>query len=107
MRCFKDARAHTKIEVTTNSMPNHCYNSQSSTGDSRAVGTPVFADIVKYQWTVDFNMYPLNMKAALGAETVHDFNMTTLRSQRELDDMLCTEGNFNSLLIDHNMEYSE
>lgn len=53
-------------------MPSHCYNAKAG-GDSHPVGTSVFEDIIKYQWTVDYNMYPLNMRSAIGA-TFHNFN---------------------------------
>ena len=64
MVCYKDD-ATTVLTVTTNSMPNHCYNANAN-GDQRPAGTADISNIVKYSWTVDFNKYPLSMKAASG-----------------------------------------
>lgn len=87
-------------------MPNHCYNAKVG-GDSHPKGSTNFAEIAKYQFTVDFNAYPLSMESANGAAETRAFNQTVLRTQREVDAMLCSEGNFDFLLIDKFMDYTE
>eukprot|EP00347_Sterkiella_histriomuscorum_P015726 403355911 len=106
LKCDKEPNAHTRIHVTTNSMPTHCYNALGG-GDSYPAGSADFNEIIKYQWTVDFNMYPLLMSSAEGTFNVNNFNHTILNSQRALDNMLCTEDSLDHLLIDENSRYTE
>ena len=76
MKCYK-AGTITTLQVTTNSMPNHCYNAYAS-GGSHPTGTANFDDIIKYTWTVDFNKYPLDMFAAAGLGKATDLYFSNL-----------------------------
>eukprot|EP00347_Sterkiella_histriomuscorum_P007666 403348040 len=103
--CYKNVGT-TVISVTTNSMPNHCYNAYAD-GDQRPVGTAEFNDIVKYSWTVDFNKYPLSMQAASGFNTVSGYFYSKLTTQKLVDDLMCYDSALDSINLDPYMHYSE
>ncbi|CDW90076.1 UNKNOWN [Stylonychia lemnae] len=90
------------ITILTNSMPNHCYRSDSyyPKGDS---GEYQFYGMNRIQW----NLKPREMaKAAINYDN-KDFYFTDLRSQADIDGVLCIENWAQKELLDTNVHYAE